>query len=187
MSSVAPEHMHSFVFQSRSLYIIVLLMDFTHSTVYKRIPVSLPGICRLSILINSLEIPIQEKSLISRIRVPTNCPQTCTLNVHLLILIMKMFTHFQSKETHLWQSNQLHQQVDHYSHVTQYKTHLRWPPLLQQHLSSQLWAASPSRHACTVYWWTSPQAACPTCCPFLHSLQYNMTDSKSNVCITGHG
>jgi len=97
-----------------------------------------------------------------------------------------VFTCFPLKEPCLWQSDQLHQQVDYYSHVTQYKTHLQWPPLLQQHLSSQLWAASQSRHACTVYWWSSPQAVCPGCCPSLHSLQYNTINSKSNVSITGY-
>lgn len=97
-----------------------------------------------------------------------------------------VFTCFPLKETHLWLSDQLHQQVDHHNHVTQYKTHLQWPPLLQQHLSSQLWAASQSRHACTVYWWTSPQAACPVCYLSPHSLQYITINSKSNVGITGY-
>jgi len=69
------------------------LDGFTQSTVYNCTAVSLSAICRPSFLINCLEIPIQEESNISRTRVSTNCPWTRTVNVHLLILIMKMFSH----------------------------------------------------------------------------------------------
>jgi len=177
--------MHSFVFQNRSLYVTVLLM------VLHTVQFTIVLQCHYQ-----LYADLHSQSTVWKypFKKKASFPEYVYLQIVLLhfkcALVYShqenVFTHFPLKETHLWQSDQLHQQADHYSHVTQYKTHLRWPPLLQQHLSSQLWAASQSRHACTVYWWTSPQAKCPVCCPSLHSLQYNMINCKLNISITGY-